>query len=211
MTDPQRLVLGVTGNIAVGKSTVVSILTDLGAHYIDADLVYRDLVAPDQPLLRTLADHFGEHIIGEDGGLDRKTLGSIVFSDPEALKLLDRLTHPAIIAETDRRVDAIRDGVIIIDAIKLIESGHSEVCDVVWLVTAPQDDQVSRLVQRNKLSKADALDRVAAQPPLEPKIAGSDLVIDNAGSLNDLRKQVMDAWRGLTQSKKQRRNPFHGF
>lgn len=207
MTSPQRLVLGVTGNIAVGKSTVVSMLQELGAHHIDADLVYRDLVAPGQPLLQSLADHFGEHIVGDDGGLDRKALGSIVFSDPAALRELDRLTHPAIIAETDRRVDAIHEGVIIIDAVKLIESGHSEVCDVVWLVTAPVEAQVTRLQKRNTLSKAEALDRVAAQPPLKPKIDGSDLVIDNSGSLDELSAQVSAAWRNLFQPEEE--NQFH--
>lgn len=210
MTDRQRIVLGVTGNIAAGKSTVVSMLKDLGAQHIDADQVYRDLVAPGQPLLQKVADHFGEHVINEDGGLDRRALGAIVFSDPDALKELDQLTHPAIIAETDRRVDAIRDGVIVIDAVKLIESGHADVCDVVWLATAPEDAQVTRLMHRNKLSRAEAVERVAAQPPIEPKLAGADLVIDNSGSLDDLRVQVENAWHDLTRTDRVKGHQFHG-
>ena len=199
MSNPgnTRIVLGVTGNIATGKSTVVSMLRELGAHHIDSDLVYRDLVGPGQPLLKTLAEHFGEGIVAEDGSLDRKALGKIVFSDPEKLKELDALTHPAVIAESDRRVEAIRSGVIVIDAVKLIESGHHEVCDEVWLVTAPEEVQVQRVMDRNHVDEEEARRRVAAQPPLEPKIAAADVIIDNSDTLADLREQVVDAWTAM--------------
>ncbi len=200
MTE-QRIVLGITGNIATGKSTVVRMLKERGAHHIDADLVYRELVGPGQPLLAKLVERFGEGIVAPDGGLDRKALGAIVFSDPQALADLDALTHPAVIAEIDRRTAAIPSGVIIIDAVKLIESGHADHCDAVWLVTAPPDVQVTRLMERNTLSRAEALKRVAAQPPIEPKIARADRVIDNAGSLDDLRAQVDAAWRDLVAAK----------
>lgn len=189
-----RFVLGITGNIASGKSTVVGILKELGARHIDADLVYRDLVAPGKPLLRALLAHFGAGIIAADGSLDRQALGAIVFSDPARLAELDQLTHPAVIAETDRRVEEIADGVVIIDAVKLIESGHAEACDEVWVVTAPEDLQVARLMTRNQLTEAEARRRVAAQPPLAPKIARADRVIDNSGSLEDLRATVTAAW-----------------
>jgi len=195
--DDIRIVLGVTGNIATGKSTVVKMLRDLGAHHIDADLVYRDLVGAGQPLLKTLAEHFGQGIVAKDGSLDRKALGTIVFSDPARLKELDALTHPAVIAETDRRADAIRSGVIVMDAVKLIESGHHKVCDEVWLVTAPEEQQVERVMSRNNVDEAEARRRVAAQPPLEPKIANSDVIIDNSDSLPALREQVVDAWTAM--------------
>jgi dephospho-CoA kinase len=197
MNRSSRIVLGVTGNIATGKSTVVRMLRELGAHHIDADLVYRDLVGSGQPLLKDLVTHFGEGIIAEDGGLDRKALGAIVFSDPLRLKELDDLTHPAVIAEIDRRADAIREGVIVMDAVKLIESGHSSVCDEVWLVTAPEDVQVRRVMTRNHVDEAEARRRVAAQPPLEPKIAAADVVIDNSGTLDELRSEVMNAWNEM--------------
>lgn len=195
--DELRIVLGITGNIAVGKSTVVKMLRELGAHHIDADLVYRDLVGPGQPLLERLAEHFGEGIVARDGSLDRKALGAIVFSDPAKLKELDSLTHPAVIEETDRRVDAIRSGVIIIDAVKLIESGHSNVCDEVWLVTAPEGTQIRRVMERNNVNEAEAGRRVAAQPPLEPKMERADVVIDNSGTLDELRAQVLDEWNEM--------------
>lgn len=193
----RRIVLGVTGNIATGKSTVVGILRELGARHIDADLVYRDLVAPGQPLLTTLAEHFGDGIIAGDGSLDRTALGAIVFSDPGKLKELDELTHPAVIAESDRRVGEIREGVIVLDAVKLIESGHADACDEVWLITAPEEVQVRRVMQRNGVDADEARRRVAAQPPLEPKLDRADTVIDNSGTLDELRERVLDEWTAM--------------
>lgn len=190
-------ILGVTGNIATGKSTVTGLLVRKGATVIDSDLVYRELVGPGQPLLQSLAERFGPGIISADGSLNRPALGAIVFSDPAALSDLDRLTHPAVIAEVDRRVAAIPQGVIVLDAVKLIESGHADRCDAVWLVTANPDVQVQRLMNRNKLDSLEARRRVAAQPPLEVKLQRADLVIDNSGSIEELQERVDRAWRDL--------------
>jgi dephospho-CoA kinase len=199
MTDAPRIVLGVTGNIATGKSTVVNVLRELGAQHIDADLVYRDLVAPGQPLLQDLADHFGKGIIARDGSLDRKALGAIVFSDPKKLQELDAITHPAVIEESDRRAEEIRSGVIVMDAVKLIESGHADVCDEVWLVTAPEEMQVRRIMKRNDVDADEARRRVAAQPPVEPKLDRADVVIENSGMIDELREQVMSEWHEMLQ------------
>lgn len=192
-----RFILGVTGNIATGKSTVVKMLIEKGAHHIDSDVVYHELVAPGMPLLQSLVDHFGEGILAEDGSLDRKALGAIVFSDKSKLAELDALTHPAVIAEADRRAFAIEDGVVILDAVKLIESGHHEICDAVWLITAPEAQQIQRVMQRNKVDEAEASRRVAAQPPLGPKREAADLEIVNDGSLEELRAKVDQAWQNL--------------
>ena len=192
-----RFILGVTGNIATGKSTVVKMLSEKGAHHIDSDEVYHDLIAPGEPLLQKLVDEFGKNILAKDGSLDRKALGSIVFYNPKALLKLDEITHPAVIAESDRRALEIEDGVVILDAVKLIESGHADVCDQVWLVTAPMDTQVERLMRRNRIDDNEAWARVEAQPPLAPKIARADVVIRNDGTLDDLRKQVDAAWDNL--------------
>ena len=191
--------LGVTGNIASGKSTVTGMLAELGAVVIDSDLVYRDLVAAGQPLLHRLCERFGEGIISADGSLDRSALGRIVFSDPAALTDLDRITHPAVIAEVDRRVNEIESGVVVLDAVKLIESGHAERCDAVWVVVAASDAQVSRLTKRNRLSEEEAQRRVAAQPPLAPKLERADLIIDNNGTMMETREQVMRGWNALAR------------
>jgi dephospho-CoA kinase len=192
--------LGLTGNIASGKSTVSGMLREMGATVIDSDLVYRELVGPGQPLLASLAKRFGPDIIAPDGSLDRPALGTIVFSDPAALADLDRLTHPAVIAEVDRRVAAVPTGVVVLDAVKLIESGHADRCDAVWVVTTSPDEQVTRLMRRNTLSAGEARRRVAAQPPLAEKLARADVVIDNSGTIEQTREQVERAWRNLPAS-----------
>ena len=193
----KKVILGITGNIASGKSTVVRRLEELGAIGIDADHVYRELVGPGQPLLKALADHFGEHIIAADGSLDRPALGKIVFNDAEKMGELDALTHPAVIAEIDRRVDAIASGVVVIDAVKLIESGHADHCDQVWVVTVDTDAQMTRLMERNTLPPEEARRRVEAQPPMGPKLARADRVIDNSGSLENTMAQVDAGWREI--------------
>lgn len=197
VTNARKFVLGVTGNIAVGKSTVLRKLAALGAHTIDADLVYRELVGPGQPLLMTLARRFGDHIIGDAGALDRQALGAIVFSDPDALRDLDERTHPEVIAEIDRRVAAITEGVVVIDAVKLIESGHVDRCDEVWVVVADPDVQMTRLMNRTILNEAEARRRVDAQPPVGQKLARADRVIDNSGSLDSTMAQVTAGWQAI--------------
>jgi len=192
-----RFMLGVTGNIASGKSTVTRILAELGAKVIDSDLVYRELVGIGRPLLRHLAERFGERIIAADGSLDRSALGRIVFQDPALLAELDRITHPAVIAEVDRRVSQIDHGVVVLDAVKLIESGHVERCDAVWVVVADPDEQVTRLMIRNTVTEEEAKRRVAAQPPLPKKLTRADLVIDNNGTPDKTREQVMRGWEAL--------------
>lgn len=190
-------VLGLTGNIASGKSTVSGMLRELGANVIDSDLVYRDLVSPGQPLLQRLAERFGKNIIAADGSLDRTVLGSIVFSNPNDLADLDRITHPAVIAEVDRRLTAISSGVVVLDAVKLIESGHVDRCDAVWVVVTSPDEQVTRLMKRNTLLAEEARRRVLAQPPMAAKLERADLVIDNSGSIEHTRNQVVRGWRAL--------------
>ncbi len=197
MTVPS-LILGVTGAIATGKSTVTGMLADFGATVIDSDLVYRELVGPGQPLVGKLAARFGEQIVAADGSLDRSALGAIVFSDTGALSDLDRITHPAVIAEVDRRIAEIESGVVVLDAVKLIESGHVDRCDAVWVVIADPDVQVTRLMKRNKLPRLEARRRVAAQSPLGAKLARADRVIDNSGSREETHEQVEQAWKALS-------------
>ena len=198
-TGQTRFVLGVTGNIAVGKSTVVEMLAARGATVIDADRVYHELIALGQPLLEKIRERFGESVIREDGSLDRPALGAIVFNDDAALADLDHLTHPVVIAEIDRQV-ASASGVIVIDAVKLVESGHADTCDAVWLVVAETGQQVARLIEYRGLTRADAERRVAAQPPLGPKLERADVVIDNSGTIAATEAQVAEAWSLIPES-----------
>jgi dephospho-CoA kinase len=187
--------IGVTGNIAVGKSAVMARLAEHGAAVFDADAVYHALIAPGSALNRALRERFGESIVRPDGAIDRAALGRIVFADPQALAALDALTHPAIERELVRRIAASSAPIVAIDAVKLIEAGFDRACDEVWVVVADRAQQIDRLMRRNGLTAEAATRRVDAQPPLAPKLARADIVIDNRGDLAATRRQVDRAWR----------------
>lgn len=204
MTTDRPFRLGVTGGIASGKSSVMTILAELGAETIDADRVYHGLIEPGQPLFLALVDRWGQGILAPDGSIDRRTLGRIVFSDSKQLAELDRLTHPAIRIEIDNLYNASNATVVAIDAVKLIESGHADQCDAVWLIIADPPRQIERLVSSRRLSAEDAARRVAAQPPVEARLARSDTAIDNNGSPADLRQQVLHQWQRLLPNRTER-------
>ena len=192
MTRP--FVLGLTGNIACGKSTVLGMLAELGAEAIDADQVYHGLICPGAPLWEALRRRFGSGIIAPDGVIDRRALGAIIFANPQALADLDALTHPAVVDEVGRLIAQSRARVLVVDAVKLIESGLDRACQALWLVTCRPDQQIDRLRHRNGLSQQEAESRVAGQPPLAAKLRRADAVIDNSGSFEETRRQVDRAW-----------------
>ncbi len=187
---PPPYVIGVTGNIAAGKSVVMARLAEWDVAVIDSDTVYHALIARGLPLNRALRQRFGEKIARADGTVDRPALGRIVFADPAALSALDALTHPAIKDELRRRIAASREPTVAIDAVKLIEAGFDRDCDEIWVVVANRAQQIERLVRRSDLTVADATRRVDAQPPLGPKLDRADVVIDNRGEIADTRRQV---------------------
>jgi dephospho-CoA kinase len=195
--DDSPFVIGVTGNIACGKTTVMNELRQLGAATIDADQVYHRLIEPGMPLRQALIDHFGPAIAGEDGRIDRRALGAIVFADPIKLAELEALTHPVIRDEIRLLIADHHSGVLAIDAVKLLEGGMREDCDSVWLVTCRPDQQVARLIARNGLSPEQAQNRIAAQPPVEPKVEIADVHIDNSGDVDSTVMQVRRAWNEL--------------
>lgn len=194
---PRPVVIGVTGNIACGKSSVSRRLGALGATVLDADRLYHDLIQPEMPLNNALSERFGSSIVADDGQIDRQALGAIVFSDPDALVDLDRITHPAVVEETWRRIDLASGEVVVVDAVKLIESGISDRCDEVWLVLCDLDAQCTRLMARNGIDRAEAERRIAAQPALEPKIIVASRVFDNSGEPAALQEAVDRAWHEL--------------
>lgn len=192
--NQRPFVFGVTGNIACGKSLVMSYLAELGAETIDADTVYHHLIEPHTPLWHALRDRFGTTIIREDGTIDRAALGKVVFSDPGALADLDALTHPGIVAEIRLMIAGSSADVLAVDAVKLIESGLDRDCDSVWLVICDPEIAIDRLMARNGLSYDVAAARVAAQLDITPKRSVVDVVIDNSGSREMTRDQVQLAW-----------------
>jgi dephospho-CoA kinase len=193
-----KLVIGLTGNIGVGKSTVMALLAGLGAAGIDADKVAHQVMEPGQPAYHQIAARFDPSIAPGGGPIDRARLGQIVFSDPVALADLEAIVHPAVFQVIQRRVAEADAPVVVIEAIKLLEAGLSrQLCQQVWVVTAPREQQIQRLMQTRGLSEAEAALRIDAQPPQADKVAQADVVIDNGGSLDEVRAQVERAWLEL--------------
>lgn len=193
-----KIVIGLTGNIGVGKSTVMALLAELGAVGIDADRVTHEVMEPGQPAYDQIVARFGPQIAPNGSPIDRARLGQIVFTDPAALADLETIVHPAVFQVIRRRVAEADAAVVVIEAIKLLEAGLSrQLCDQVWVVTAPRAQQIQRLMTSRKLSEAEAILRIDAQPPQADKVAQADVVIENDGSLDEVRAQVERAWRRL--------------
>jgi dephospho-CoA kinase len=194
--------IGLTGNIACGKSTVVNLLKELGAQTIDADAVTHLLQAPGQAVYAAIVEAFGEQILTEPNGpINRKALGAIVFSDPAELRKLEQLVHPAVrqyihawIADLPQQDPPV---VGVLDAIKLLESGWQAHCDAVWVVSCTKEQQLERLITTRGMTEQEALTRINAQPPQSEKIAQADVVIDNSGSLESTKQQILAAWQQI--------------
>lgn len=188
-------VIGLTGNIATGKSLVGQMLVELGAEHVDADLLAHEAMAPGTPAYGEIVAAFGRDVLQPDGQIDRHRLGQIVFSDPDALARLEEAVHPVVIARTRQLIEASRSPAMVIEAIKLIESGMvRQLCDALWVVTAPREVQLARLRAFRGLSRKEALLRIDAQPAQELKVAQADVVIDNGGAREATRRQVERAW-----------------
>jgi dephospho-CoA kinase len=197
MRDRPFLV-GLTGNIATGKSVVARMLAGMGACVIDADQVAHEVMQPGGPAYGPVVDAFGSEILAADGTIDRAGLGAIVFRDPAALRRLEAAVHPATIAEVERRIAEAEEAVVVVEAIKLIEAGMHYRYDALWVVTAPRTLQIERLVATRGLKGKDAALRVDAQPPQAEKAALADVVIVNDGTMDDLREKVEAAWAQIT-------------
>lgn len=191
--------IGLTGGIGCGKSAVGAILQELGAEYVDADRLVHELLAPGSPLVAQVADRFGRGILTADGGVDRKQLGAIVFTNPAALRDLEALLHPAVRAELRRRVAASTAPAIVLDAIKLIESGLAAEVDSVWIVTCDPAEQRRRLIDLRGMTPEEAETRISAQPPQASRLPHAQVIIENNGTLADVRKQILSAWHRLVK------------
>lgn len=195
------MIIGLTGGIASGKSTVSELLVNKGARLIDADVIAREVMLPGHEVLAAAVKQFGEEILFPDGTLNRAKLGAIVFNDPAALQVLNNLTHPAIRQEIkDRMLNMEQEEperLIIVDIPLLFESGLDNMFKEIVVVYVPREVQISRLMERNRLSLEEAEARLNAQMDIELKRNKADYIIDNSGDLAYTEQQVAVFWDRL--------------
>lgn len=189
------LLIGLTGGIGSGKSTVSARLASHGAVVIDADAIVHELQRPGEPVLAAMVERFGPEILAADGTLRRQAVADIVFNDAEALRDLGAIVHPAVSAEIARRMteQLATDNVVVLDVPLLVESGRDDMAGLI-VVDVDPELAIARLVEHRSFSEADARARVARQASREERVARADVVIDNAGSVADLERQVDEAW-----------------
>ena len=187
-------VVGLTGGIACGKSTVARRMVELGADLIDADVIAREVVLPGTDGLRGVVQRFGREVLQADGQLNRAGLGAIVFADPGALTDLNGILHPLIEAEIHRRLEVNSAEVAVIDAALLVEMGLNALCDLTVVVWAEPELQIARLATRNGLTETESRQRLASQMSNGERLAHADLSIDNNAGLDELLKTVDTAW-----------------
>jgi len=194
-------IIGLTGGIATGKSTVVEILRRKGAFIIDADQLAREVVEPNQPAWQEIVKWLGDSILQPDRSLDRVKMADLVFGDPQKLKILNSIIHPRVGARILERTKEIEqkepDAVIVYDIPLLIEAGMQEMADLILLVYAPRELQLKRLEERDGLNPEEAELRLAAQLAIDEKRKYAHQVIDNSGSLAETEKQVDRFWSNL--------------
>ncbi|HKF36002.1 MAG TPA: dephospho-CoA kinase [Ktedonobacteraceae bacterium] len=194
-------IIGITGNIACGKTAVGHMLLELGAErYIDADALVHELYQRGKPIAVKVAEAFGPAVVASDGSIDRKALGAVVFRDAEAMGRLESIVHPAVgLAIANELAAVSASGIAIIDAVKLLEGGSAALCQSVWLVVCTEEQEFTRLVARSPLSEAEALARIRAQPPVANRLSLVDEIIDNSGSLEETRRQVVAAFERFSR------------
>jgi dephospho-CoA kinase len=203
------LLVGLTGGIASGKSSVSAMLAERGAEIIDADLIARQVVMPGERAWHKILDHFGRDVLAEDGQVDRKKLADLVFADQAKLTVLNEITHPDIFARVAERLEHNRDRevVVVLDAALLIETGLADRVDVVVVVDAGDEEEQVRRLTAKGFDERDARARIAAQLPAEARLARADLVIRNVGTLEELTARVDEVWRELQRRLRERHGP----
>ena len=191
-------VLGLTGGIASGKSLVAEILKQLGAEVIDADEIGHQIMEPGLLAYNEIIDAFGRQILDTEGKVNRKKLGEIVFSCPEQLQSLNRITHPRIFQRISDLLSLLRTqqplAVVVVEAALLFEIKLNTLVDEVWTVEADLEIQVQRLKERNKLTEEQALGRILSQMPASARIASADKVIYNNGRVDPLFREILEIW-----------------
>ncbi len=192
---PGKSLIGLTGNIATGKSVVRKMLEHLGAYGIDADALAHRAIAKGSPGYQPVLDTFGTWVLANDGQIDRTKLAGVVFTNFEAMQRLEAIVHPLVGKGVDILIRHSKQKVIVIEAIKLLESGMANKCDSIWVTYAPQELQLARLMQKRSMSEVTARQRIDVQPLQEKKVAIADVVIRNDGSFESTWEQVTAAWK----------------
>lgn len=192
---PGKYSIGLTGNIATGKSVVRRMLEHLGAYTIDADALTHRVIAKGAPGYKPILDTFGTWILGDDGQINRAKLGRLVFADKQALARLEAIIHPYVRQAVDLLARRAKQSVVVVEAIKLLESPLRQQCDSIWVTDAPPDVQVERLMRKRGMSREDALQRIHSQPAQKDKLAAASVIINNTGSYEQLWRQVNQAWK----------------
>lgn len=196
--------LGLTGNIACGKSTVAQMLAEKGALVIDADQLAREVVRPGRPAWADIVKWLGEEVLRGDGSLDRQKVASHVFNDKRALQQLNALTHPRVIelfhAQSREFAHSYPQKIQVWDVPLLFEAGMENMVDYIVVVASREENQISRLRERNGLSREEALQRIKSQLDLQKKIQAADFVLDNDNTREFLRKKVDLLWEKLQKA-----------
>lgn len=192
-----KFVIGLTGNIATGKSVVRRMLEHLGAYTIDADALSHRAYAKGAPGYQQVIDRFGKWLLKRDGEIDRQKLGNLVFSDPDAMKQLEEIVHPLVRQATELLTQRAAQSVVVIEAIKLLDGDLRKGCDSIWVTNAPEVIQIERLMRKRGLTRDQAHERIHMQSPQSQKVNMANMVITNTGSYEDLWKQVSEAWKQI--------------
>lgn len=204
------LIIGLTGGIVSGKSTVVRMFKDLGAKIVDADKLGHKVILPQETAWKRIIKIFGKDILQKDQTINRKKLGKIVFANQNLLKKLNKITHPEIIKLIKKEISLAKDDskeekkILIIDAALIYETKIDRLMDKIIVVYLDEEEQLKRLIKRNNLSKKEALQKIKSQIPLKEKIEIADYVIDNSNSLDKTREQVKKIWENLISRKESR-------
>jgi dephospho-CoA kinase len=193
------LLVGLTGGLGTGKSTVARMLEKRGAVVFDADVLARQAVAPGTPGFDQVVERFGPNVLAPGGGLDREALASIVFSDPAARRDLEGIVHPEVRRMFAEGCEEYRDSdrVVVFSAPLLVETGMDTAFDLLIVVSAPVATQIERLMRDRGMAERDVQARIAAQLPVEAKAEVADILVDNEGTLEDLEHRVELVWRDL--------------
>ena len=198
--------IGLTGNIATGKSTVRQALAEHGAATVDADALAHEVMLPGTEVFHRIVGRFGPIVVGPEGTIDRPVLRDLVFSDPRALRDLEGIVHPAVGAQWRLRLVAQARPVGVVEAIKLIEAGYHRECDELWVVTAPPEQQWARLKATRGWSEEEAWRIIRAQPPPSEKVAQAGICLANDGDLGNLWAQVEREWQRIEAGLKKPRD-----